>query len=63
MTNKADSLYFAKRLAAELKALETATNDAARRAHKALVDHYQEQLAACDAAARGLSEPSRPAAE
>jgi hypothetical protein len=63
MTSKPDSLYFAERLAAELKALETATNDAARRAHEALVDHYRQQLAACDAAARGLSEASRPAAE
>lgn len=63
MRNKPDSLYFAERLAAELKALETAKSDAARRAHKALVEHYQGQLAACDAAARGLSETSRPAAE
>lgn len=63
MTSKPDSVYFAERLAAELRALETATNDAARRAHKALVDHYQEQLAACGAAARGSSETSRPAAE
>lgn len=63
MTSKPDSLYFLERLAAELKALETATSDAARRAHQALADHYQQQLAACDTVARGQPEASRPAAE
>jgi hypothetical protein len=66
MTSKPDSLYYAERLAAELAALEAATSDAARRAHQALAEHYQQLLAASDTAAStadGFSKTSRLAAE
>ena len=63
MTSKPDSVYYAERLEVELKALESATNDAVQRAHLELVDHYRQQLAACAAATRGRSEASRPTAD
>ena len=63
MTSKPDSVYYAERLEAELKAVDSATNDAVRRAHQELADHYRQQLAACAAVARGRSEALRPAAE
>ena len=48
MTSKPDSVYYAERLAAELKAFEAATNEVARSAHKQLADHYAQMLAAFD---------------
>jgi hypothetical protein len=51
MRNKPDSVYYAERLAAELKAFETATNELARSAHQELADHYAQLLTASDAAA------------
>ena len=50
MTNKPDSVYYAERLAAELKALETATNQVARTAHQELAERYAKLLADSDAA-------------
>ena len=55
MTTKPDSVYYAERLAAELKALETATNPVARRAHDELAKHYADLLAAGD------PQPASPA--
>jgi hypothetical protein len=64
MTKKPDSVYYAERLAAELAAVEAATSDAARRAHRALAEQYQQILAAFDATERGgPSTISRSAAE
>lgn len=50
MTSKPDSVYYAERLAAELKALETATNEVAKSAHQELAEHYAQMLAAFDSA-------------
>lgn len=50
MNNKPDSIYYAERLAAELKALETSTNEVARSAHQELADYYSQMLNAADAA-------------
>jgi hypothetical protein len=58
---KPDSLYYAERLAAELEALEAATNDVARSAHQELADHYAERLAASDVAATPVARASRTA--
>ena len=44
MNNKPDSIYYAERLAAELKALETSTNEVARSAHQELADYYSQML-------------------
>jgi hypothetical protein len=64
MTKKPDSVYYAERLAAELAAVEAATSDAARRAHRALAEQYQQILAAFDPTERGgPSTISRSAAE
>jgi hypothetical protein len=50
MTSKSDSLYYAERLAAELKAFEAATNDVAKNAHQKLAEHYAQMLAVVDPA-------------
>lgn len=50
MTSKPDSVYYAERLAAELKALETATNQVARTAHQELAERYAQLLADSDPA-------------
>lgn len=50
MMSKANSIYYAERLASELKALETATNEVAKSAHRELADHYAELLAIGEAA-------------
>jgi len=47
---KPDSVYYAERLAAELQAIETASNAVARAAHQELADHYAELLAVSDRA-------------
>jgi hypothetical protein len=57
MTDKPDFVYYAERLAAELKALETSTNEVARSAHQELADHYAQLLTAADAAAPSGSQP------
>jgi hypothetical protein len=56
MTIKPDAVYYAERLAAELAALEAATNDAARRAHQELVEQYRQLVAACAAQAGPAAE-------
>jgi hypothetical protein len=50
MTSKPDSVYYAERLAAELEAFESATNEVAKSAHQQLAKHYAQMLAAFDAA-------------
>ena len=50
MMSKPDSVYYAERLAAELKAFETATNEVARSAHQELAEYYAQMLAAAETA-------------
>jgi len=50
MNNKPDSIYYAERLAAELKALESCTNEVAKSAHQELADYYSKMLTASGAA-------------
>jgi hypothetical protein len=57
MMGKPDFVYYAERLAAELKALETANNEVARSAHRELADHYAQLLTVADAAASSGSQP------
>lgn len=56
MTSKPDSVYYAERLAAELKAFETATNEVARSAHQELAQHYAQMLAATQAPPMALGD-------
>lgn len=60
MIKKPDSAYYAERLAAELKAVETATNEAVRSAHQELADHYAELLRV--AAVSPMVQPASDAA-
>jgi hypothetical protein len=55
---KPDSVYYSERIAAELKAIETASNAVARAAHQELADHYAKLLAANDAASTATSVAS-----
>lgn len=62
MIRKPDSVYYAERLAAELKALESATNEVVRSAHQELADHYAELLAISDITAPTTGLPTSDAA-